>query len=159
MTKGVYTNILYQIKSRLEANITEYNVYLGNKDMVLTQDQQKVIIINFDSIEEVYGRARQQNMKDATMNVVITCMKALVPDAENKLYESDTAGLVPFIEEVLDALNTETDTTTLNPQIEDSAESMDISIGGLETTNDRAWFDINVTVSTKPFTINNRQNK
>jgi len=69
MTKGVYTNILYQIKSRLEANIAEYNVYLGNKDMVLTQDQQKVIIINFDSIEEQYGRARQQNMKDATMNV------------------------------------------------------------------------------------------
>jgi|AntAceMinimDraft_2_1070361.scaffolds.fasta_scaffold12811_4 hypothetical protein len=157
MTKGVYTDIIYQIKTRLEANITEYKVYLGNKNMVLTQDQQKVIIINIEGIEEQYGRALQKRNKDAVMSVTISCMKALVPDSDNKLYESDTTGLLPFIEEVLDALNT--DGATENPQLVNSAESMGISIGGLETTNDRAWFDINVTVSTKPFTINNRQNK
>jgi hypothetical protein len=62
---------------------------------------------------------------------------------------------VPFIEEVLDARNT--DGSTLDPQIQNSANSMGMSVDGFEWNDTRIWFNVKLVIKTKPFTINNRQ--
>jgi hypothetical protein len=67
--------------------------------------------------------------------------------------------LLPYIEQVLDAINTQTDGTTLNPQLTTGAESMGITVDNFRAGADRVWFDVVLSIRTKPFDINNRQEK
>jgi len=156
MTIGVYTELIKEIKARLEANLTGAYVALGYTDERLTQDQEKFCLVKIDSITEEYGNSRQQNRKDGELAITVSCMKAILADEQNNLYETDSTGFVPFIEDVLDALNTETDSSTLNPQLENAATSMGFNVSNFISSRDRVWFDVNITIRTKPFLINNR---
>jgi hypothetical protein len=157
MTIGIYTEIIKDIKTRLEAISGGY-VQLGYKADSVTPDQEKYFIIDMTGIEEAYGQSLQMSRKTGTVTLNIRCVKSMIPDAQNKLY-IDTAGvytgLVPYVEQVLDAINTSS--SVLNPQIQDSTNSIAITVGGFEYNDLQAWFDIGVTVQTKPFLINNRQ--
>ena len=156
MTIGVYTEIIKDIKSRLESISGSY-VQLGYKNDSVQSDQEKYFIIDIVGIEEAYGQSLQQRHKTGTLTLNIRCIKAMIPDDQNKLY-IDTAsvytGLVPYIETVLDAINTSS--SVLNPQIQDSTNSIAITVGAFEYSNVSAWFDVGVIVQTKPFIINNR---
>ena len=155
MTKGVYTNIAYELKARLEANISGAYVQMGFTADRLTQDQDNYFLIYPTNIQEEYGRAVQRNRKDGTISFTISCMQSLITDSQNLLYETDTTGFLPKVEKVLDALNTTT-AGDLNPQIENAAMSMAFNVTNFEPQKDKVWFDINVDVTTKEFTINNR---
>ena len=157
MSIGVYTNLVKQIKLRLETNLTGACVHLGYASERLFQDQELFCAIIPSNIDETsYGNARQQNRKDGELTITVSCMKAILKDEQNNLYETDEVGLFPFIEDVLDALNTETDGATLNPQLEDSANSMGFTVTNFIPATDRVWFDVNITIRAKPFLINNR---
>lgn len=150
---GVYTELITEIKARIEANVSGSVVCTGYPDERLTQDEAHKLFVYVTSIEEAYGRARQENCKDATLNATVTGFVGYSPDSTDVI----TATLLPKIEEVVDALNT-TKTGVLNPQLVNASESMGISIGNFQVSSDRVWFDVNITVRTVPFTINNRQN-
>lgn len=177
---GVYSEIVREVKNRLLVNLSDCTVAVGYVDERLTADQERFCIIQPVSFTEEYGRARQENRKDATLELVISCMKAITMDSKDNLYQltslvddegnniADSVGfnivdgsyldtIMPFIEEVLDALNTQTDGVTLNPQLVMGAESIGLSVGAFRGSADRVWFDINVTVRTVPFVINNRR--
>jgi hypothetical protein len=149
MADGVFTAVVTELVTRLTA-VSGAVVYSGYISESLMADQEKVLIITIPSIEESYGRARQENCKDATLSVVISGMKAITIDSKDNLKT-----VLPFLEEVLDKLNTSG--STLNPQLVAGAESMGISVGEFRAMPDRVWFDVTVTIRTTPFLINNRR--
>jgi hypothetical protein len=179
---GVYTEIIREVKNRLLVNLADCTVAVGYVDERLTADQERFCIIQPVNIVEAYGRARQENKKDANLDVIISCMKSIVMDSKENLYKlvslvdgegnniADSEGfdivdgsyldtLLPYIEQVLDAINTQTDGTTLNPQLTTGAESMGITVDNFRAGADRVWFDVVLSIRTKPFDINNRQEK
>ena len=179
MTIGAYVTIANDIAQRLIDNVADVYVQVGSKDDRIFQDQEKYCAIMLTGIDENYGQARQYNRKDGAMSFTISCMKATLADSQSSAVDSgdivdDTGayltddsgvtimgfggnGFMPFIEEVLDAINTKADGTTLDPQIEDAATSMKISVGNIQYGRDRIWFDVSIDITSKPFTINNRR--
>jgi len=177
---GAYTEIIREVKNRLLVNLADCTVAVGYIDERLTADQERFCIIQPINIVEEYGRARQENRKDGNLDIIISCMKAIVMDSKENLYKLtslvddvgnnivDSDGfnivdgsyldcLIPYIEEVLDALNTQTDGTTLNAQLVTGAESMGLTVDNFRASADRVWFDVTITVRSKPFLINNRR--
>ena len=175
MSSGVYVSVINEVANRLN-KVTGAYVQLGYKADRLAQDQERYFLIDLTSISEEYGQAMQNRRKDGMVSLVVRCMKATRSDEQNKLYDatwlvdgdgnyvidaegnkivSGATGLVPFIEEVLDALNT--DGTTLNPQMVNSANSIGVSVDGFEWEDTRVWFNVNLEIKTRPFVINNRQ--
>jgi len=149
---GVFTELITEIKTRLET-ISGAVVCTGYPDERLTQDDAHNLFVYVANIEEAYGRARQENCKDATLTILVTGFVAYTPDDKTVI----TSTLLPRIELILDKLNT--GSGVLNPQLVNASESMGISVGNFQVSSDRVWYDVNITVRTVPFLINNRQNK
>jgi hypothetical protein len=146
---GVYLDIITELETRLKT-VASATVYVGYVSETLMADQEKILIVTMPSIEEEYGTARQENRKVANLTFVISGMKSIVVDSKDNLKT-----VLPFLEEVLDKLNTSG--STLNPQLVEGAKSMAISVGEFRAMPDRVWFDVTVTVQTIPFLINNRR--
>ncbi len=158
MTSGVYANIFKELKARLEANLTGETVEIGVRDLTLTPDMEKRIIIYPTNITEEYGKVQQNRGKTGTISVTLTCSKAILTDSPNNVYNaSDESNcLIVWVEQVLDAINSTT-AGAVNPQLEDTAHAMGITVTNFQYGSQVIWFDIVLEIETKTFEINKRR--
>ena len=160
MSIGVYTEIIKELKDRLENSDKLSTAYLqlGIKPDTLQPDDLPYLALTPDAtfIEEEYSSStNQKNSKQGTLNMVLWCGYPVSRDEDNNLYEGTDGGLFSFVEDVLDALNTNT-SDEANPQIQDSARSMELTVGNYVKADNIASFEVNIAITTKPFIINNR---
>ena len=166
MSIGAYTNLIKLLKDRLDAK----QVTLGIKTIQivakperLQQDMMPYLLLIPDSqfITEEYGASMQNKRKNATMNLLIYCDYPINDrDTANALYDENAGvytGFLPFVEKLVDALNTTTG-GVLNPQLEDATASMGITVQNVEKTDNSMSFEIALSVTGMAFVINNRQN-
>ena len=166
MSIGAYTNLIKLLKDRLDAK----QVTLGIKTIQivakperLQQDMMPYLLLTPDSqfITEEYGSSMQNQRKNATINLLILCEYPINDrDTANALYDEAGGvytGFLPFVEKLVDALNTTTG-GDLNPQLEDATASMGITVQNVEKTDNSMSFEIALSVTGMAFVINNRQN-
>lgn len=158
MANGIYADIFKELKARLEANLTGETVEIGVRDITTTQDMEKRIFIYPTNITEVYGKVQQDRGKTGTISVTLACSKAIITDSPNNVYNaSDESNcLIVWVEQVLDALNTTTG-GVVNPQLENTANAMGITVTNFQYGSSVIWFDIVLEIDTKTFTINKRR--
>ncbi len=156
---GVYTNLIKEIKARLDAYtlLDAFIINVGTKN-VRKQSGDKYMQIEYGSpfIEEDYMRVRK-DQKEGRVNLLIWVTFPKIRDAANGMFATDTTGVIPTMEDILDALNTDT-SSELNPQITNAAKSMEFSIGSVLEHDSTTEFEIEIKITTTDFVINDRGN-
>ena len=157
---GIYTNLVNKILGRLNnaSTLSAFIIQTGTKKTRL-QAGDKYIQIEYGEpfITEDYMRVRQ-NQKEGRANLILWVQYPKSRDAANGMFEaSTTAGVIPTMEDILDALNTDT-TDALNPQIENAAKSMAFEVRNIIEHDSKTEFEIAIEITTTDFVINDRGN-
>lgn len=157
---GIYTNLVNKILGRLNnaSTLSTYRKQTGTKNGRL-QSGDKLIQIEYGEpfIDEDYMRVRQ-NQKEGHCNLTLWVQTPKVRDKTNGMFNADTTtGVIPAMEDILDALNTQPP-STLNPQIEDASKSMALKVQNVIEHDSKTEFEIAIEITTTDFTINNRGN-
>ncbi len=184
MTTGVYSNLLNKVAQRIYAKKTTLgidHIQIGPKpDRLQAGDTYVLISPDNPFITEEYGRSVQNRRKDGTLNLTVWCQHPIVNrDAQNVINDDsdviddkleniiDGSGVflisnegvsntLNFIEGVLDAINTNLD-SSLDPQLVDASLSMSMSVQNFVKHESSIEFEISLGIRSIPFTINDRQ--
>lgn len=179
---GVYVNLIQEISTRIEtavsAGLNIKQVQLFQKIETLQQNDMPYIAIIPQSIVENYGDRQIRGNKYSDLTITLDCLypafnrdgvnaifednilgdnsNNIIGDAESKIIGADQAGFLVWLEQLLDALNTDS-TGELNPQLDNSTTSMGIEVGEIVKNGSTISCTITLTLPSVAFSINNRQ--
>jgi hypothetical protein len=174
----IYVEALDELQSRLNTAITGQQfpltfpvtllntiaidsfIQVGQRQKVEGNDYLPCINILFNGVSEKYENIGAGLQLVAEVNLGLKLVFPLNdPDAQNILYDhSDQTGMLYFIAETLDVIHSRTDTGAYDPRLlVNASRPIHVEVGAVEKMADKLVCEIALTLTTRPYNINERR--